>query len=50
MAKLTEKKVKSIRDEYVPYKTTRDELAAKYGVSKATINQILMRKTWRHVA
>jgi len=49
MAKLTNAKVRAIRSEYEPYRMTRDKLASKYGVSKATINQILMRKTWRHV-
>lgn len=49
MAKLTDAKVRALRSEYEPHRTTRDDLAAKYGISKATVNQILMRKTWKHV-
>jgi hypothetical protein len=48
-AKLTDKKVKEIRRLYMAGKTTQTALAAKYGVSIATIHYVATRKTWTHV-
>jgi len=45
-AKLTNKKVLSIRKEYIPRIITRKALAEKYKVSKATIDDILCRRRW----
>lgn len=48
-AKLTAKIVIQIRNEYVlGYGNTR-KLAKKFGVSGATISNIIHRKTWRHI-
>lgn len=49
MAILTDAKVRAIRAEYQPYVMSRVALAKKYGVSRATINQVLSRKHWKHV-
>lgn len=49
MSVLTEAKVKAIRSEYEPYRMTREKLAEKYGISPATVQQVLSRKTWKHV-
>lgn len=49
-AKLTEKEVLSIRDEYNSKdKITHQEIGLKYGVSGASISNIVLRKTWKHV-
>lgn len=46
-AKLTHKDIKHIRKDgkYATY----EEIAAQYGVSKATIRDVLTNKTWKHV-
>lgn len=44
-AKLTEREVLEIRASALP----REQLEAKYGVSKPTIHQIINRQTWKHV-
>lgn len=48
---LTEADVLSIRQEYVPNSKEHgsNALAKKYGVTQATILQIIHRKTWRHL-
>jgi DNA-binding XRE family transcriptional regulator len=48
-AKLTEKKVKEIRQEYDFGEFTQKELAKQFGVSKPTIWAIVNRKIWMHV-
>jgi hypothetical protein len=44
-AKLTEKEVRSIRLSSLP----GVDLARRYGVSKAAISNIRLRKTWKHL-
>ena len=46
MAKLTEKKVKKVRDLYATGKYTQKQLADRFGVGQATISRILSGKSW----
>ena len=46
---LTEKQVISIRNEFKPRVVTRKILGAKYGVSEATIKDIILRRSWKHL-
>jgi hypothetical protein len=46
LAKLTEADVRDIRTS----SETQVELARRYGVSQGTISNVILRKTWRHVA
>jgi len=46
-AKLTERHVKQIRNEY-PSKTQK-ELAVKYGVARTTITAIINKRNWKHI-
>jgi hypothetical protein len=39
----------SIRARFVPYKVTREDLAKEYGVSPATIKDIVTRRSWKHL-
>ncbi|MDP3983490.1 MAG: HNH endonuclease [Acidimicrobiia bacterium] len=48
-AKLTEQDVREIRAAYRRQEATMDELAARYGVSEASILNVVRRKTWRHI-
>lgn len=48
-AKLTEDAVLAIRAEHVRRVVTYDMLAAKYGVTKSTIENVLRGRSWRHV-
>jgi len=48
-AKLTDKQVLAIRQDYTSGKYTHVKLAAKYGVSKSLIGYILSGKIWRHL-
>ena len=50
-AKLTEKDVKNIRNEYIAgsKESGREALAKKYGVSQCTIGDIINYRSWRHV-
>lgn len=48
-AKLTARKVRSIRKRYRMGKVTLQFLADHYGVSAATISNIVSRKLWPHV-
>lgn len=45
IAKLTEDAVREIRQS----SETRNVLAARFGVSRPTINDAIWRKTWKHV-
>ena len=47
-SKLTDEDVKSIRRDgkYATY----EEIAAKYNVTKATIRDVLINRTWKHIA
>jgi hypothetical protein len=49
MAKLTENDVAEIKRLYVPRKNS-EELAAKFGVHRVTIQRIARNKNWKHVA
>jgi DNA invertase Pin-like site-specific DNA recombinase len=44
-AKLTADDVRAIRRD----ERTRAEIAAQYGISKATVSSIWARRTWKHV-
>lgn len=50
-AKLTEKDVIEIRERY-KWRSNQDNIfsiSKDYGVSRATINRVVLRKTWAHV-
>jgi hypothetical protein len=49
VCKFTEEQVREIRMSYVPWKTSMQSLADKYGVTVNSIFQIVHRKTWRHI-
>ena len=49
ISKLTEAKVLYIRRAYGRPGVTLGDLAQKFNVSKATINNVILRKTWRHI-
>jgi hypothetical protein len=46
LSKLTEETVRAMRAE--PPMTFK-ELGAKYGVTAATANKVILRQTWKHV-
>lgn len=48
-AKLTEDQVREIRAKFKPREYGRKKLAEEYGVSPATIKDVILRR-WRHVA
>ncbi len=48
-AKLTEEKVREIRDRYAAGETDQHNLANEYGVGHANISAIVLRKTWKHI-
>ena len=50
-AKLTEEKVRYIRENYKPYDSefSAKALARKFGVNRNTISDIVRDKTWKHV-
>lgn len=50
MAKLTEKNVRHIRNNYEVGVVSGAELARKFGVSKGLIFSILHRRAWAHIA
>lgn len=49
-SKLTNKMVREIRASYVPYRVSMKKLALKFGVSRPTIENVIMRSGWRHIA
>lgn len=49
MVKLTEQQVHAIRQEYADGHSFQREIAARYGVTKTTIGQIVRRDTWKHI-
>lgn len=49
-AKLTAAQVSEIRARYVPRKVSLSALGREYGVSMATVHEIIQRKIWQHVA
>lgn len=48
-ARLTETKVRKIREIYVTGKVTQKQLAARFKVNQAVISTVINRKAWRHV-
>lgn len=48
-SKLSEKKVLLIREKFKPRIYTRKMLAHEFGVKEATIKDVVMRKSWKHV-
>jgi hypothetical protein len=48
-AELTELDVREIRRVYAVRGASQRTLAVRYGVSQGTINQVVTRKTWKHV-
>jgi hypothetical protein len=50
MARLTTEQVRAIRAKYQPRRVTIAQLAQEFGVSTHTIQAILSRRLWAHVA
>lgn len=48
-SKITEKQVIEIRNKFKPRIYTREMLANEYGLSPATIKDIILKKSWKHV-
>lgn len=48
-AKLTEPQVREIRHRYATNSVSLSRLGQEYGVSPATVSQVVLRKTWQHV-
>jgi hypothetical protein len=48
-AKLTASQVIAIRERYAAAQATMGKLASEYGVAKGTIQDIIERKTWKHI-
>jgi hypothetical protein len=49
-AKLTEEKVKEIRELFATGNYTRQQLSDLFKVSTSTMSYIILRKTWKHIA
>lgn len=47
--KLTDADVLSIRERFKPKKVTRQMLADEYGIAAATVKDIILRKSWKHL-
>ena len=47
--KLTEQEILEIRQKYIPYKYTQQQLADEYGVSNQQISDIINNKKWKHI-
>jgi hypothetical protein len=48
--KLTEKQVLEIRSKYIPYKYTARMLAKEYGIGWKYIDEIVNKRSWKHIA
>jgi hypothetical protein len=48
-SKLTEKDIVEIREKFKPRVYTREMLGKEYGVAAATIKDIILKKSWKHV-
>lgn len=48
-SRLTTEKVKNLRAEYAAGKVTLQQLATKFGCHFATVSDVVLRKTWKHV-
>lgn len=46
--RLTESVVREMRQKYADKKASQNELSREYGLSQASVNSILMGKTWAH--
>lgn len=46
---LTDEQILAIRKEYVPFVVSFNMLAAKYGVSKKTIMNVVKKRSWKRV-
>lgn len=49
MARLSEKDVKNIREEYENTKIFQKDLAKKYKITQVMISKIITRKAWNHI-
>lgn len=49
MARLTEKDILDIREEYKTSKILQKDMAKRYNVSQVMISRIIKRKTWTHI-
>jgi hypothetical protein len=49
-AKLTDARVRLIRDRYWPGEVTQRQVAAEFGVSPSTVSDIVTGRTWRWLA
>lgn len=50
LAKLTEHDVREIRTRYANGGITQNKLALEYGVNNSTLNRIILRGRWSHIA
>ena len=48
-ARLTDKDIRFIRENWKPYKVSHHALAKQFGVHDTTIQSIIYRKTWKHL-
>lgn len=48
-AKVTAADVVAIRRDYIPRVMTQEMLAKKYGIGRTSIEDIIHRRTWRHI-
>lgn len=48
-SKLTEKQVLEIREKFIPFIYTKQQLAEEYGVKIGTIKNVILRRTWTHI-
>jgi len=48
-SKLNEQQVKEIRESFSPRRITKQMLADKFCISLSVIEQVIARKTWKHV-
>ncbi len=49
-SRLTNERVREIRDAYGNGNISQRALAKRYGVAQKTIGSIVLRRTWRHIA
>ena len=48
-SKLTEKQVLEIREKFIPFIYTKQQLAEEYGVKIGTIKDVILRRSWTHI-
>lgn len=48
-SKLTKQQITEIREKYVPWKCTQEQLGKEYGVHASTISNIINNKQWNHI-